>query len=504
MKSKVIAKNTVLLFVRSIVVLLLTLYTSRIILQSLGVVDFGIYNVVGGVATLFVFISSTLTNAIQRFMSFELGRNNIDRLNHVFTCSRVLQLIIAIVILLLGETIGLWLLYNKVVIPENRFVAALWTYQLSLGLCIVQVTRIPYDAMIIAHEKFSAFAYFSIANVCTRLVVALTLPIIPFDRLIVYALFIFLIGYALNLGYRLYTKYNFRYIKYSWKVDKDVFREMFLFSGWTFLGNVAWMGYTQGLDIVLNMFAGPIGNAATAIAKQVQSAVATLSSNIQTATNPQIIKSYSENDLGSMHRLMLACTKYSFFFVWIIALPLTLEMRFVLELWLGVVPQYAVDFTRLILIISLLNTMSRPLMTCIHATGDIKKLQIVESAILICIVPLAYLALKVGLPFFFIYVVYIFVELIAQLARMLIILPAIQLSLSQYLFVLIKRMFVVAMLSAVVTVCAFTQMEIGWYRFFAISVIALCVTTILIYIFGLEEWEKRKVLEMRNKYLRKL
>lgn len=420
MKSNVIAKNTVLLFVRSIVVLLLTLYTSRIILQTLGVVDFGIYNVVGGVATLFVFISSTLTNAIQRFMSFELGRKDIESLNRVFACSRVLQLIIAAIILIFGETIGLWLLYNKVVIPEDRFVAAFWAYQFSLGLCIVQVTRIPYDAMIVAHERFSAFAYFSIANVCTRLIVALTLPMIPFDRLITYALFIFLIGYTLNLGYRIYTKHHFEYITYTWKVDKGIFREMFVFSGWTFLGNIAWMGYTQGLDIVLNMFAGPIGNAATAIAKQVQSAVATLSSNIQTATNPQIIKSYSENDLTSMHRLILASTKYSFFFVWLIVLPLGLEMRSVLELWLGKVPQYAVDFTRLILIISLLNTMSRPLMTSIHATGNIKKLQIVESLILICIVPLAYIALKMELPFYCIYVVYILVETLAQIARMLI------------------------------------------------------------------------------------
>ena len=355
-------------------------------------------------------------------------------------------------------------MYNKVVIPEDRFVAAFWAYQFSLGLCIVQVTRIPYDAMIVAHERFSAFAYFSIANVCTRLIVALTLPMIPFDRLIIYALFIFLIGYTLNLGYRIYTKHHFEYITYTWKVDKGIFREMFVFSGWTFLGNVAWMGYTQGLDIVLNMFAGPIGNAATAIAKQVQSAVATLSSNIQTATNPQIIKSYSENDLTSMHRLILASTKYSFFFVWLIVLPLGLEMRSVLELWLGKVPQYAVDFTRLILIISLLNTMSRPLMTSIHATGNIKKLQIVESLILICIVPLAYIALKMELPFYCIYVVYILVEILAQIARMLIILPAIRLSIISYLKVLLQRMIVVAMLSAIITFAIFSQMGIGWYR----------------------------------------
>lgn len=501
MKSNVIAKNTVLLFVRSIVVLLLTLYTSRIILQTLGVVDFGIYNVVGGVATLFVFISSTLTNAIQRFMSFELGRKDIENLNRVFACSRVLQLIIAAIILIFGETIGLWLLYNKVVIPEDRFVAAFWAYQFSLGLCIVQVTRIPYDAMIVAHERFSAFAYFSIANVCTRLIVALTLPMIPFDRLIIYALFIFLIGYTLNLGYRIYTKHHFEYITYTWKVDKGIFREMFVFSGWTFLGNIAWMGYTQGLDIVLNMFAGPIGNAATAIAKQVQSAVATLSSNIQTATNPQIIKSYSENDLTSMHRLILASTKYSFFFVWLIVLPLGLEMRSVLELWLGKVPQYAVDFTRLILIISLLNTMSRPLMTSIHATGNIKKLQIVESLILICIVPLAYIALKMELPFYCIYVVYILVETLAQIARMLIILPAIRLSIISYLKVLLQRMIVVAMLSAIITFAIFSQMGIGWYRLLISSLVAFCTTVTLIYILGLEKWEKTKVLSVINKHL---
>ena len=503
MKSNVIAKNTILLFLRSIVVLLLTLYTSRIILQTLGVVDFGIYNVVGGIASLFVFISSTLTNAIQRFMSFELGRKDIDRLNLVFTCSRALQLIIAVIILLFGETVGLWLLYNKVVIPEERFFAAFWAYQFSLGLCIVQITRIPYDAMIVAHEKFSAFAYFSIANVCTRLVVAITLPFVPFDRLIVYAFFIFLIGYALNLGYRFYTTHNFSYISNSWKIDKVVFREMFLFSGWTFLGNIAWMGYTQGLDIVLNLFAGPIGNAASAIAKQVQAAVATLSANVQTATNPQIIKCYSENNLVDMHRLMLGCTKFSFYFVWLIAMPLFLEMQFVLNLWLGNVPQYAVAFTRLILIISLLNTMSRPLMTSIHATGNIKKIQIIESLILICIVPLAYMFLRIGFPFYYIYIAYISVEIIAQMARILIILPAIHLSINRYLKVLICRMLIVAVLSAFVTVCIYKQMNNGWDRFFVISFVSFISTVLLMYIFGLEDREKAKVIGLWNKYLHK-
>lgn len=502
MRSKVIAKNTTFLFLRSIVVLLLTLYTSRIILQTLGVVDFGIYNVVGGVASLFIFISSTMTNAIQRFMSFELGRKDLERLNQAFTCSRILQMIIAGIILLFGETVGLWLLYNKLVIPEERFIAAFWAYQFSLGLCVVHVTRIPYDAIIIAHEKFSAFAYFSIANVCVKLVVAISLPFIHFDRLIVYALFILLIGYALNVGYRIYTRYNFSYIQFKWKTDKGMFKEMLTFSGWTFLGNIAWMGYTQGLDIVLNIFAGPIGNAASAIAKQVQSAVATLSANIQTATNPQIIKSYSENDYESMHKLMLASTKYSYYFIWLVALPLVTEMKFILELWLGTIPQYAIEFTRLILVLSLMNTMSRPLMTCIHATGNIKKIQIIESSILVLIVPFAYIALKIGLPYYSIYVVYITIEATAQIARMKIILPIIKLEISKYLYVIFRQMAPITVISLLFTAMIYNNMNESWSRITVITIASSVSTLISIYYIGLNNAERQKISGLYKKYFK--
>ena len=503
MKSKVIVKNTIFLFFRSIIVLLLTLYTSRIILQTLGVVDFGIYNVVGGVASLFIFISSTMTNAIQRFMSFELGRKDIERLNQVFTCSRILQLVIAGFILLFGETVGLWLLNNKLVIPEERYIAAFWAYQFSLGLCIVHVTRIPYDAIIIAHEKFSAFTYFSIANVSVRLIVAISLPFIHYDRLIVYALFILLIGCALNIGYRIYTRYYFSYIQFKWKADKGIFKEMLTFSGWTFLGNIAWMGYTQGLDIVLNIFAGPIGNAATAIAKQVQSAIATLSANIQTATNPQIIKSCSENDHKSMHKLMLASTKYSYYLIWLVVLPLVTEMKFILELWLGSIPQYAIEFTRLILVLSLMNTMSRPLMTCIHATGNIKKIQITESLILILIVPFAYLALKLGWPYYSIYVVYITVEATAQIARMKIILPIIKLKLSKYLYVIFMQMMPVTLISLLFTFLIYNNMGGSWSRIIVITIVSSVSTLISIYYIGLNNAERQKVLYFYKKYLNK-
>ncbi|MDD3138104.1 MAG: hypothetical protein PHX08_03920 [Lachnospiraceae bacterium] len=494
MKSGVIAKNTLFLFIRSIVVLVLTLYTSRVVLNTLGVEDFGIFNVVGGLATMFVFISSTMTNAINRFLSFELGRNALDRVNNVFSCSIIIQLAIAIVIIIISETLGLWLLYSKLSIPADRFSAAFWVYQFAVGLCVVQITRIPYDALIISHERFNIFAYFSIANVLLRLIVAIALPFLSVDKLVVYSLLIFILGIIMNEGYRIYARKHFPQIRFNRHIDKDIIKSMFSFSGWTFLGNIAWMGYTKGIDLLLNIFLGPVVNAANAIAQQIQAAVGTLSSNIQSAMNPQIIKSYSDGQLDNMHKLIVSNTKYSFFLVWAMFLPIFFETEIILKLWLKDVINYSVILTRMILILCLLNTLSRPLMTGIHATGNIKLLQIVESAILLTIVPISYITLKLGMPAHIPYVVYICVELVTQLARMFIILPRIKYPFLSYCQSTFFKLIPVVLISFVLSLPIHIMLGQGILRLLMQVIFGSAILLFAIFYFGITKKEKEWIL----------
>ena len=308
--NKRIAKNTLMLYIRMLFMMGVSLFTSRVILETLGVEDFGIYSVVGGIITMFAFINGGMVSATQRFITFEIGKGNIEKLKSVFSTSLQIHALISFIIVVLGETVGLWFLYEKMVIPEGRMDAAMWVYQCSIIACVVNIMSIPYNADIVAHEKMSAFAYISIIEVSLKLAIVYLLLVSPWDKLIVYAILLLLVQLSIRFVYSHYCHKHFDETKYFHSVDKPLFKEMISFAGWSFWGNLAAVLYTQGLNMMLNMFFGPIVNAARGIAVQVQSAVLQFTTNFQMALNPQITKNYAIGDLEQMYSLMFRSARF--------------------------------------------------------------------------------------------------------------------------------------------------------------------------------------------------
>lgn len=416
--NKRIAKNTFLLYIRMILLMGVNLFTSRIILQALGVEDYGIYNVVGGVITMLSFITGSISGAISRFITYALGENNPRELERVFGTIQVVLLFLSTVILLFGETIGLWFVWNKLVIPEARLWAAFWVYQISIITAIVSVLSIPYNTLIIAHEKMGAFAYISILEGLLKLLIAYSLIYTAADRLIVYAVLLMLVTLSIRIIYTVYCKRAFKESQAKLHLDKKLFIEIATFSGWCGLGNLAVVGYTQGLNILLNMFFGPAVNAARGIAVQVQGAAIQFGSNFLTAIHPQITKSYASGDYDSMHKLIIYSTKYAFFLMLLISCPIIINTAYILDLWLVDVPQHTVQFIRITLVIAALEYMKFPILNGIHATGNIKKVQTVEGTVLLLIVPISYLLLKLGVQSpLLVFIVYLLVECFTQAIR---------------------------------------------------------------------------------------
>ena len=409
-----------------------SLFTSRVILQTLGVEDYGVYSVVGGLITMFSFINGGMISATQRYLTFEIGKGNLPQLKKVFSTSLQIHAIIALVIILLGETIGLWFLYEKMVIPQERMSAAFWVYQCSIVACVINIMSVPYNADIIAHEKMSAFAYISILDVIFKLAVVYLLYLIPWDKLIVYSIFLLSIQLIIRLVYARYCSKNFEEARYYHHIDTFLLKEMFAFAGWSFWGNLAGVLYTQGLNLMLNIFFGPIVNAARGVAIQVQTAVHQFVSNFQVALNPQITKSYALGNLSQMHALMFRSARFSFFLLFFLTLPVLLEIDFILKLWLKDVPPETAIFTRWMIGISLLHTVANPCMIANQATGKVKEYQAIVGGILLLILPISYILLKLGTPAYFVFIVHFIMELVAQVARMFMLRKLIDLPVQSY------------------------------------------------------------------------
>ena len=296
--NKRIAKNTVFLYVRMLLVMGATLYTSRIVLNVLGAEDYGLYNVVGGLVTMFTFLNGSLGSATSRYITFELGRRDYERVNRVFNVALLIHIALAVLIIILAETIGLWFFYEKMTIPEERMSAAFWVYQISILTCFFSLTQVPYNAMIIANENMRIYAWVGIVEAVFKLAIAFILPFAPFDTLVYYALLLCVVQISIMLFYRIYCGRNFKESKIILYKDKTLYKEMFSYAGSDLIGNLSVLAQGQGLNILLNMFFGPVVNAARGIAYQVQGAVTQFSNNFMTAVRPQIIKSYAEGDIN--------------------------------------------------------------------------------------------------------------------------------------------------------------------------------------------------------------
>lgn len=400
--NKRIAKNTLYMYIRMGLTMLVSLYTSRIILQNLGVSDYGIYNIVGSVITSFAFISAPLGTATQRFYNYELGRDNKMQLNVIFNMSFVIYLILALSLFIIIEISGSWFIYNKMTLPENRFDAAIFSFHFYLVTFVLGLLKIPFDALIIAHEKMAYYAWISILEVSLKLLNAFSLTYLAVDKLELFAVNHVFISITMLLMVVTYSLRRFKYvyfvgIKKVW--NKDVFKSLLSFSGWTLFGSVASMTSKQGINILLNIFFGVIVNAAMGIASQVNSAITHFVQNFQVAFRPQIVKYYAGGNLHELSTLISRTSKLSYMLMFGLICPLWFNIQFVLELWLGRgnVPNYASSFCILMTIYALLESFSAPMWMTIQATGKIKKYQIVISSIMFMNIIFSYIFLSIGL-----------------------------------------------------------------------------------------------------------
>ncbi len=448
--NKRIAKNTLLLYFRMLFLMFIGLFTSRINLQSLGVDNFGIYNVVGGVVAMFHIFTGSLGVAISRNITFELGKGDKEKLNIVFSSGVTIQIAMAILIVIVAELAGVWFLNEKMVIPSDRLYAANWVLQFSIVMFAINLICVPYNACIIAHEKMSAFAYITIYEAIMKLVIAYTVFITPFDKLITYAALLLLLSLSLRLIYGIYCSKKFEECHYRLVFDKGMLKQMGGFAGWTMIGNLAYVGYSQGLNVLLNLFFGPSVNAARGVAMQVNEKVSAFCTNFQMALNPQIIKSYAAGDLDRMHTLIYASSKYSFFLLLLLSLPIIIEAPSILYYWLGEYPDHTVWFVRLIFMVLMIDALANPLSVAAQANGHIKRFQIVVGTILLLIVPFAYVSLKLGCQPESVFVVHLIIIIVAQAARLMMIKNMISLKIREYVYKVIMRIIAVVAMSIVV------------------------------------------------------
>ena len=500
--NKRIAKNTLVLYVRMLFTMGISLFTSRVILQTLGVEDYGISSVVGGVISMFTFINAAMVSSTQRYLNFELVRGDANQLRSVFSTSLQIHALIALAIIVLSETVGLWFLNEKLVIPEARMTAAMWVYQCSILSCAVSIMSTPYNAVIVAHEKMSAFAYISILDVSLKLLVVYLLVVLPFDKLIILAILNLLVQLFIRYIYTLYCHRHFPESYFQFWFNKTLFKEMFGFAGWSFWGNLAAILYTQGLNMMLNIFFGPIVNAARGIAVQVQSAVQQFVGGFQTALNPQITKNYASNNLPQMHSLMFRSARFSFLLLFFLSLPVLMETNFILTLWLKTVPDDAVIFTQIMICISLIYTTANPCVIANQATGKVKIYQMVVGGILLLILPISYVVLKLGAPAYSVFIVHFCIESLAQFSRMYMLRKLIHLPLWQYMKNIYIPIVSTVAIAIILPLVVRMQVAEGWLRFLAVGFTCVLSVGASSYFIGFTKQERVFFLDKSLRLLR--
>ena len=501
--NKRIAKNTLLLYFRMLFMMVVSLYTSRVVLNTLGIEDYGIYNVVGGIVTMFSILSGSLSTAISRFITFELGKGNLNQLTKIFSASVTIQLLLSFFIIILIESIGVWFLNTRMTIPMDRLTAANWVLQFSIATFVINLISVPYNAMIIAHEKMSAFAYISILEAIGKLAIAFLISIASTDKLIFYSILMCLVSLLIRFCYGYYCKKHFEECHYKFILDKQLLRNMFSFAGWNFFGAGSALLMTQGVNILINIFFGVTLNAARGIANQVDSTVQQFVNNFTTALNPQITKSYASNNLEYMHKLVCIGSKYSFFLTWLFALPLLLETDIILTIWLKTVPEYASSFLRLTLYISLISVISNTLVTSMLATGNIKRYQIIVGGLGMCIFPFTYIAYINGLPVESAYIIHIIIFIIQLICRLYLLKKMIRLRIIYFWNQTLVKDVKVVIISSILPLLLFFIIPQSLIRFIILLVISMISTGTSIYFLGMAKDEriiiKQYIKKIRHK-----
>ena len=494
--NKRIAKNAMMLYIRMFLVMLVSLYTVRVVLAILGEEDYGIYNVVGGIVVMFSFLSNTLASSSNRYFSYEIGKNDNVQLSRVFSISVILYFIVILLIIALSESIGLWFMYAKMTIPECRMRAAQWVYQFSILSFCVTLLATPYKSMIIAKEKMDIYAYVGILEVVLNLLLALGLKSVKnIDYLIVYSVLMFVIQVIVNSVYVLYSLKYYTASRFVFFWESKLAKEIAIFSGWNFFGAIASVIRSQGINMLLNVFFNPAINAARGLAYQVSNALNSFSTNFYTAVRPQVVKYYAQDNLEETIKLVFRSSKMTYFFMLCLSVPVIVFINPVLGIWLKDIPQHTSMFSILVIITALVDSMSLPLMTLAQATGRIRTYQSVVGTLLILNLPISYVLLKCGCSAEFTMYVAIFIAVVSLVARLFILKKIVFLSITRYckevLFCVFKVTIVAFIISILIRQLLFSKSD---SIMFAVSfVLSLILTILVTYYLGLTVDERKAI-----------
>lgn len=501
--NKRIAKNTLLLYFRMLLTMVVSLYTSRVVLGALGVEDYGIYNVVGGVVAMFSMLSGSLSAAISRFITFELGKGDKEKLARVFSSSVTIQVGLCAIVLILAETVGLWFLNNKMVIPESRTYAANWVYQLSLLTFVINLVSVPYNAAIIARERMSAFAYISIFEAVSKLIVAYCIIISPIDKLILYAIMLATIAIIIRIIYGVYCKKRFEECTYHFIYDPDLLKQMFGFAGWNFIGASSALLRDQGGNIVINLFCGPVVNAARGIAFQVNAAIHSFVSNFMTALNPQIAKSYASGDRQYMMTLLFQGARLSYYILLLLSLPVIINTHYILHLWLGQVLDHTVLFVQLVLVFGMCESISSPLVTAMLATGKIRNYQLVVGGCQMMNLPISYILLRLGAIPETVLIVAIAISQVCLATRLYMLRRLIGLKAKDFMVKVYFNVILVSLLSAILPVLLSVYLQESLLEFMVLCVVSVSATMLVEFYIGCTKNERQFVITRVKKIIRK-
>ena len=502
--NKRIAKNTLLLYFRMLLMMFVTLFTSRVVLDKLGVTDYGIYNVVGGVVAMLGFLNSSMSNAVQRYLSFEIGKNNEAGVNRIFNVSLFAHVGIAVFVFVVMEIVGVWYLNTHMNIPAERMDAANWVLQCSIFTTLFTIVQVPYNAIIISKEQMGIYAYISILEVVLKLLVVYMLAIGNFDKLKLYSVLIMVVTIGIVMIYRFYCTRKYKEAKFKFIKDWNLLKQIVGFASWNMLGELAWVFTGQGVNIILNSFFGPVVNAARGLAEQVNGAVNRFVANFQTAVNPQLIKNYASDQLGEMKTLLFRSTRFSYYLLLALSLPIILKMDFILHLWLKEVPDYTTGFCQLVLVSSLVSTLSNLLAQVARAYGKIRNYQIIVSIFLFLNFPLSYIVLKFwGSPLSTMFV-NIGINAMLLFVRLRLTNRMIQMTYGSFIRNVLFPVIIVTAVALVIPLTIYFMLDNSIISFIIVCLVSFVSVGVSIYALGMNANERLYILAAISKIITKI
>lgn len=489
-----IAKNTLFLYIRLAFILIVSLYTTRVVLNALGVEDYGVYNVVAGFVSMFSFLNASMSTSTQRFYNYKKGAEGNAGMMEVFNTSITIQIVIMLGTLILLESFGLWYINYKMVIPADRLTAANWLFQFSVIHLLFVILQIPFAGAVIACEKMDYYALVGIVDVLLKLAIVLVLPYVEADKLIFYGSFMLLSGVVVFLMYAVFSRIKFEFIRLRFSYNKALFKEMLSFTGWTVLDSVAYILKGQGLNVLLNAFCGPVVNAARGVAYQISNALSGFQANVVTAFKPQLIQSYAEKNQQRVKALMYSSSKISYVLLGAFSIPIIVEINYILDLWLkGTVPEYTIPFTIIVLINMTVSSLNTPLSVTVQATGKIRNYQIIRNVITLCVVPIAWVAMRMGADPIAVFIISFIITLIVHPVSMILLHREFPYSYREYCMKVLWPCLIFTVLAPIIPLVLKYFMAEGAVRLIVVTLVSVVISTSISYFVVFDQSEKRIV-----------